>query len=112
LISVKHQPNNLLRQNLASSVPEELKNTFVAEVTYPVHKAMLQLLNTKVIREHATEKNLAAILESWPEYVAAHGVNVKISAKNFKQLRITQQHTITAASGINGNFEIASIKRL
>jgi uncharacterized protein YcsI (UPF0317 family) len=105
-----HRPDNLLQKSAARKVSEDLKGTFIYEVTHPVHCALLSFLNAGVVGSHASEAELKEVLESWPDYAKARGIDIRGEARDFDKLWIDQD-TIAAASGMGGNFEIALIVR-
>lgn len=109
MLEVRHRPDNLLQKSVERGVPQGAEGTFISEVTVPVHKALLGFLNAGVVGRHANRAALEEILEQWPEYAAARGVNVDVSARDFKRLWINRKKAIAAASGMGGDFEIASI---
>lgn len=111
MIVVNHRPDNLLQESVNRGLPEDLKETFIGKVTHPVHMALLQFLNAGVVGTHNNEEELNEILGSWPDYAAARGIDIRGAARGFERLWITKHNTIAAASGMGGDFEIASIAR-
>lgn len=111
MIIVKHGPDCLLQKSVEAGIPGNTRGTFVEEVTKPVHRALLKFLDAGVVGTHESESALREILESWPGYAKARGIDINGAARDFQRLWITRERTIAAAFGPGGNFEIALIEK-
>ena len=110
-IKVEHRPDRLLQENIEKGCPPGLEKTFVGKVMFPIHKALVEFLNTRVInRRFENKEELQKILDSWPEIAKGKGLYV---TKEFAALQITPRNTIACPDkGLGGPLEIGIVRSL
>ena len=108
-IKVDHRPDRPLEKAVNEECPDHLKDTFVGQVTWPVHKAAHTFLEELVVgKDFTDEGELQTILDTWPDFAKGH--EVARLGKDFATLTVVGDVITFPQRGPGGGFQIALVQ--
>lgn len=106
---VEHRSDGLLERAVKEECPDDLKGTFIDQITWPVHRAAHQFLEEQVVgKTFVDEAELQSVLDTWPQFVEGR---VNHLSKDFAYLWIRDGRVVSFPDrSPGGGLQIALIQ--
>ena len=108
-IKVEHRPDRPLERAVNKECPDDLKDTLVGQVTWPVHRAAHTFLEEQVVgKDFADKGKLQEVLDTWPDFAEDH--EVTRLGKDFATLTVVGEVITFPQRGPGGGLQIAIVQ--